>query len=206
MSTIEWYNINALIFSSSQAALLLSFFTTWLIIRQTVGKDAANHASNLFFAYVLVWKFSSVLFYWDFIWRAPMSVIYYNGGLYGMWIATITVVILYAIRVKKQEEWRKIGIKTWVLVLLLFEGYKAVLTYSMWTDGLWIAGYLFILIGVLTPKIALLKEAPFMTLLVVLALQWLSSSINGEAFHQPLLAGWLISAVLMVFNRKEIKS
>ena len=50
--------------------------------------------SRLFWFYVLIWKLSYILFSWESFVQAPMSILYFDGGLKGNILAFMAKVFL----------------------------------------------------------------------------------------------------------------
>lgn len=93
----------------------------------------------------------------------------------------------------------------WLTVLIVTEAVKLVLTASTIIDALLTGVFLVLLIYIWPKNSRLLNEAPWLTLLMVLALQWLTFSLNGDFITTGLIYSWLISAVvwLVTIRRKQ---
>lgn len=172
-------------------------------MRFEFGKTEAGKLSNLFYLFLLVWKFSSILFYWQTIIHTPVVLLYYNGGEWGIRLGIISVIILLLVYRQKDRSIGHVALKAWSLLLIWFEAIKIILTYSSWIDGVIIIGLIILLIGVWHKRLDLLSEAPILTLLIIAAIQWLVVSLDGSLFTFGLLNSWLLSAVLLMIYRRE---
>lgn len=60
--------------------------------------------SRLFWFYVLIWKLSYILFSWESFVQAPMSILYFDGGLKGN-ILAFMVMIIVLVKHRAGIEW-----------------------------------------------------------------------------------------------------
>lgn len=71
-------------------AMLLTASALWL--RHT--KQTASRAIDHFITFILVWKFSVFVTDTQSVIQQPLSLIYFNGGLVGVVMASLTVVVI----------------------------------------------------------------------------------------------------------------
>ena len=93
----------------------LSIPITWLafilaILYSDFRNKHADHFTNkrieqLVWVYLFIWKFSYILFSWNSFMKAPLSLLYFDGGKYGHLLAlTVMIVLLY--RNKAELDWQ----------------------------------------------------------------------------------------------------
>lgn len=92
----------------------LSIPITWLaFILAVLYSDFRNKRADRFtnkiieqllWVYIIIWKFSYILFSWNSFIKAPLSLLYFDGGKYGHLLAlTVMIVMLY--RNKAKLDW-----------------------------------------------------------------------------------------------------
>jgi len=200
---VEWYGIHAFNFSSSQAAVIGGFVLVYWLIRNEQGKDVANKLSNLFYLFIMVWKFSSVLIYWEIVLREPMVVLYYNGGDWGIRLGIAGVIIWLMIYRRSEQKMYQTALKAWVLFLLSFETIKILLTVASWLEWIVLIGLLVMFLAIWSKKVNMFEKVPVLTLAVVLSFQWLLISLHGEWMTNGFVNTLIVSAILLLLNRKE---
>lgn len=67
-------------------------------------KGTAKVISRLFWLYLIVWKFSYIVFSWESFRQAPMSLLYFDGGLKGH-LAALLMGALLVIKERHALEW-----------------------------------------------------------------------------------------------------
>ncbi|TFE01465.1 hypothetical protein [Jeotgalibacillus salarius] len=133
-----------------------------------------------------------------------MSILYYNGGDLGLLLAVAAVLLQLIYYSRKTPEITVYWLPAWLIVLTVTEAVKLILTASSIIDAL-LAGVFLVLLVLIWPKTSrLLKEAPWLSLLIVLALQWLTVSLNGDFITAGLIYSWLISITVWFLTIRRI--
>ena len=73
---------------------LAAFFIAVIALMFRAKKAGAGQFENLLFIYIIVWKASYILFSFEEFVKAPLSILYFNGGVRGQLVAFIIVLAL----------------------------------------------------------------------------------------------------------------
>nr|WP_251047629.1 hypothetical protein [Planococcus sp. ISL-110] len=92
-----------------------------LIMRWVIGDKIGEWYWNAVPLYILVWKFSYILFSFEHFLDMPLSLLYFNGGLYGHLLAVALVSIYLALAQKKQAELARQAPVAWLLFFLAYQ-------------------------------------------------------------------------------------
>src|SRR5699024_9068215 len=86
------------------------------------------------------WKLSIILFQFPFIIKNPLSIVYFDGGAKGYYLAIVLVLLYIALKVKKA-----VVSVDWViyLILLTFTLYEIIL-HVLVIEPLWMKGIVFV--------------------------------------------------------------
>ncbi|MDQ0214889.1 hypothetical protein J2S13_001288 [Oikeobacillus pervagus] len=122
-----WYNFGSLTIPGSWIALLVTFLIIGLLLK-FIARDSSfqDLYANAVFLFLITWKFSVILFDFKNVIAYPLSILYFNGGMKGYWLAII-VVIIYLCMKGKWEEDRLYLIFTCGLIIYLYEGFSSIL-------------------------------------------------------------------------------
>ncbi|MBT2571324.1 hypothetical protein [Planococcus sp. ISL-110] len=102
-------------------AVLLAAAAASLIMRWVIGDKIGEWYWNAVPLYILVWKFSYILFSFEHFLDMPLSLLYFNGGLYGHLLAVALVSIYLALAQKKQAELARQAPVAWLLFFLAYQ-------------------------------------------------------------------------------------
>ncbi|MEK4250054.1 TlpA family protein disulfide reductase [Paenibacillus sp. FSL W7-1287] len=127
--------------------------------------DTTNKILNrLLWSYLIVWKFSYILFAWSSFRLSPISLLYFDGGLKGHLLAILTMTILL-VKTHRGFMW-EVGWKYWARFIAVFQlisysfsehwllaltslilfimiewRWKLWILFAQWTILLWSAGW-----------------------------------------------------------------
>ncbi len=100
----------------------------WLMLRyqyrnQRVQEEVLIPLTNAFWLWMVVWKASYLLFYPVEVIQRPISLLYYDGGERGAWLAALAAVVY----IWKAASKRNIIFAAWVdsLIIYMLAGYLA---------------------------------------------------------------------------------
>jgi hypothetical protein len=108
-------------------AASLTLFLAFLIYRILSGKKVGEWYWNYFFLYFLIWKLSYIAFDLKFFIGFPLSVLYFNGGIKGHFLALAILSIYLLIAVKK---YHSIAEESPHLFLLYFICYEVISNFQ----------------------------------------------------------------------------
>lgn len=91
MDVTTFYTIGSFTFPSSWAAIIVAFIVAYIAIRIWYGKQHAVRLADAFFYVIIVWKLSVVLIDFKMILRAPLGIVYFNGGIAGFVLSLLFV-------------------------------------------------------------------------------------------------------------------
>lgn len=89
--------------SSTILAVVIAFILASVVYRVAFKETTSDWYGNSFFYYVLIWKFSYILFHFSLFIDYPMSVLYYNGGWLGHILALLFLTIYFIIWMNKSR-------------------------------------------------------------------------------------------------------
>ncbi|MCP3761174.1 hypothetical protein NLX67_02045 [Domibacillus sp. A3M-37] len=175
-----------------QPAVALALFGTWLYARLTLGKAFSEQVSSAAFLFIAVWKLSILLFQFELVIKAPLSLLYFNGGTNGF-ILGIMVALAY-MGMKKMPAYK--AALAWAVVVAIYPLAFALLSGS-WTywDGIQTAGsVLFFFVA---------KEGVERALILLLFWQLLFLSADGDVFSVEAMVYTLVTAYIIMWRKKK---
>lgn len=92
MPVTKLFIIGSITVPSSWIALIVGFVVAYGAIRMYYGKIQATVLSDAFFNLVIVWKLAVILTNFSTVIRAPLSILYFHGGLVGFYLGLIVVI------------------------------------------------------------------------------------------------------------------
>lgn len=141
---------------NGQLILFASFYLAgWLMLHYRLRgsqekKMIMSVASNAFLLWLLIWKASYFLFHPQEVISAPMSLLYFDGGERGQWIASLAAIAFSGYTFRKQSLpvrlWLDSGVWFWFAgwsvyhTLLLVMG-EAPSVYAFLLAGLGLAAW-----------------------------------------------------------------
>lgn len=110
MKILSQIQIGNITISVVWIAVFISFLFASLILR-LFRKSSGDWLWNGFFLYFIVWKFSYALFNFTFILKNPLSLLYFDGGIKGHFLALLLLgVYLYFFVRKTGETYEEISL------------------------------------------------------------------------------------------------
>ncbi|WP_143331883.1 hypothetical protein [Domibacillus antri] len=188
---MEFIQIANVTLPIQQPAVIAALFGAWLYTRIQYGKSFSEQISNAAFLFVIVWKGSILLFQFPLVIKAPMSLLYFNGGIYGFWLG-LAAAFFYAY-VKKMPSSKTAG--AWAAIVVLYPLSLSFLSasFTIW-DAVQAAGsILFFFVA---------KEGLERALTLLLFWQLLFLSADGRLFSMESLV-YIVVTVYFIFWRKK---
>ncbi|WP_025786035.1 hypothetical protein [Sporosarcina sp. D27] len=87
---------------SSWIAAVIGFILAWLAVRVKFGKPVADIVVDALFTTIIVWKLSVIVTDFETVLRAPMAILYFNGGMFGF-LAGILIAALFILFSRKPK-------------------------------------------------------------------------------------------------------
>ena len=114
----EWYSIRTLTLPATAIALLAAFFVVWLVLRMQFSKRWSGVYADAIFTFILVWKFSLIVTDFKAVLAQPLTLLYFNGGTFGIYLGVITVLVqLLWKRQKLQFDAEGVMASIWAVIL-----------------------------------------------------------------------------------------
>ncbi|WP_223634599.1 hypothetical protein [Planococcus sp. 4-30] len=186
-------------------AVLLGALAASLIMRIVLGDKPGEWYGNAVMLYILVWKFSYILFNFDYFLDMPLSILYFNGGLYGHLLGIAFVTGYLVLAQKKHPDLTRQAPVSWLLFFLSYQ----ILLQSL--ENNWVEATLhslLIVVSILAIRLlAKRADVPTGLLLVLLfALELLISSLSAPLLSWQNATVLLLAAVTIAMsNRLERK-
>ena len=103
MIVTNFYFVGNVTLASSWIALIIAFVVAYIAIRFRFGKEISGVLVDSIFYFVLVWKLSVIVTDFGNVIKSPLSIIYFNGGTIGFYLALLAVGITLLIESKKKK-------------------------------------------------------------------------------------------------------
>ncbi|WP_298824752.1 hypothetical protein [uncultured Planococcus sp.] len=186
-------------------AVLLGALAASLMMRFVLGDKSGEWYGNAITLYILVWKFSYILFNFDYFLDMPLSILYFNGGLNGHLLGLAFVTGYLVLAQKKHDDLARQAPVAW---LLFFLSYQTILQSleNNWVEAA-LHGLLLVVSILAIRLLAKRADVPTGLLLVLLfALELLISSLSAPLLSWQNATVLLLAAVtIAMYNRFEKK-
>ncbi|MBD7909694.1 hypothetical protein [Sporosarcina gallistercoris] len=83
MAVTDYYLLWKVTVPSSWIAVVGGFILAWLAVRMKFGKSVADTVADALFTTIIVWKLSVIVTDFETVRRAPLALLYFNGGRFG---------------------------------------------------------------------------------------------------------------------------
>ncbi|WP_338751522.1 hypothetical protein [Bacillus sp. FJAT-52991] len=191
---MKWYTIGSITIPVSQLALGITFLLIGAYLWWKKEKDLLDVYGNTVFLFIIVWKFSIIIFSFSMVIEAPMSLLYFNGGERGLWLAVMAALMYMAWKWSPQQ-WYD-GVKIWMMVIVLFEMLLAMLSgQAGLLDTIRLAG------GAMA--LSFLIRAPLQVLWLFTLWQLLFESWAGEVVSTTGLLYIGVTIYFVMIRRKQ---
>lgn len=88
---------------SSWIASIIGFILAWFAVKMKFGKPVADIVVDALFTTITVWKLSVIVTDFETVRRAPMAILYFNGGMFGF-LAGILIATLFILFSRKPKQ------------------------------------------------------------------------------------------------------
>lgn len=103
MGVTNFFLIGNTTVPSSWLALLGSFVVAYIGLRLRFGKEISGVLGDAIFYFILVWKLSVIVTDFGNVIKAPLSIIYFNGGIIGFYLGLLAVGVTLLVESKKKN-------------------------------------------------------------------------------------------------------
>lgn len=184
---------------ASIAGLILASLLHWIIN----GEKIEEWYWNGFFLYFLIWKLSYILFQFKLFLDMPLSIIYFNGGLEGHFLALIILsVYLIFITGKKYPSIYKESARIFLFYFISYQVVINLLEKNQMETLLHIillAGYIFLLLYLRKKHLTLTIQMFIMAMM----LELLILSIFQSLFSTQVWTFTLLGIMMLIVSKKN---
>ncbi|WOV85047.1 hypothetical protein PGH26_03720 [Sporosarcina jeotgali] len=79
---------------SSWIAAVIGFILAWLAVKMKFGKPVADLFIDALFTTIIVWKLSVIVTDFETVRRAPLAILYFNGGTFGFLAGLVVAAVV----------------------------------------------------------------------------------------------------------------
>ncbi|MEW4327197.1 hypothetical protein Q0N12_11030 [Rossellomorea marisflavi] len=196
---MTYVQLGALSIPASWLAVVVALITGSILHRIATKRKTGDWYWNGAFLYIVIWKLSYIFFHFNLFIQTPMSILYYNGGLYGHFIALAALSYHLLIKNRKERlQHPEDGARTLFFFLLSDEA-----SISFFQRD-WLHGGVntLVLIGFFIWT-SVLKEEMKGVLLLFLLLGLLSMSLFDDIYSIRTLTFLWIGAIALILSPKR---
>lgn len=102
MLVTNYFLLYNLTVPSSWIALIIAFVIAYSIVRLRFGKHLAEQLADLIFYFIIVWKLSVLITNFETVLHSPLSIIYFHGGRFGIFLGLFVMGLKVFINLKKK--------------------------------------------------------------------------------------------------------
>lgn len=198
---MAYFQLFKLTIPSIWPAVILAFFVATLLYKLATSEKITDWFGNAFFTYIVVWKFSYILFYLPNFLKLPLGALYFNGGIKGHWVALL-IIVLYVTFLAHKKYPQVTQQITPVLLLyvisfeFLFDLFNQNLTFAIIQIALLISIYILLMVY---------KQIHVQTTILLFAIELMILSLQHTLSLTKLLTySAFIVLALTARRRKEI--
>lgn len=206
MDVTNYFLIGKVTIPSSWIAVLVGFFFAYFAIRFKYKKQIAEIVLDGFFYFILTWKFSVIFTQFTTVIKAPITILYFNGGKTGI-ILGLAIAFLHVYRAAKKaniEAAERVAI--FISVVIALTGYQVMMALlnsgSLLAKGITIVSFLlFAMFTWLTAHKNM--EAPKQLAILLLAVHFFVAAFQPNGvMHISIVATILISSLFVIWMSK----
>lgn len=146
MNVTNYYFVANATIPSSWIASLVGFLIAYLIIRFKYNKAIAEVLLDGFFYFILTWKLSVIITQFPTVIKAPLTILYFNGGTIGILLGLVVAMIQVYRAVMKTNVTMDGRIGLFIGVLIAFGSYQVLMAIlneaTLLARGITIIGFI----------------------------------------------------------------
>ncbi len=200
---MKWYSMISLSFPASWAAIVIASLLLFLYLFVQNEKEAANLWSNAFFSFIIIWKLTVILFYFKMTMKNPLTIVYFNGGLKGYWIAFVISLLYFAYKMTRSNKiGRNLIGEAWIFLIMAYEFTFFILNEESML--LSVSQFIVHLLFLVSIKLKFKqKESMIQAIVLFTAFQGFIYSIKGQLLSVPMLSYVVASLIIVVFIQRR---
>ncbi|MCZ2257258.1 hypothetical protein [Sporosarcina sp. G11-34] len=190
-------------------ALVVAFVVAYFAIRLKFGKRISGVLSDSIFYFIIVWKFSVILTDFQNVIKAPLSIIYFNGGRIGFYLGLLAIIITILIELKRKTLHKFDLVPLFVGVITIQTIYQILMAFL--NDGSLVAKIMTVLIFstftlLVWGTMKKFEKTPIQLALLFTAVHIFAASFQPVGiFGIPVFTTLIISLFFIIITIKESK-
>lgn len=197
---MTWYTIGTLSFPATWISILAGFLVTGVFLSIRKMKETSNWFGNVAFIFILTWKLSVVLFQFKMILSAPLSILYFNGGIKGYWLGVLASIVYTYFYVKRNNIKIEEFVQAWILFIVIFEFVSSYVLHKslIWVLIHFIFGFIVMILSFLKAKQSIWQLQIMVLYIGVLAIIY---SFTNQLLSMPMATYVLIAIILSILAK-----
>lgn len=194
---------------SAWIALVVAFVVAYFAIRLRFGKQVSSVMADSIFYFIIVWKFSVIVTDFQNVIKAPLSILYFNGGRIGFYLGLLAIIITILVELKR-ENLNKLDLTTLFIGVITIQSVYQIMM-ALLNDGSLVAKVMTVLIFSAFALLVWGSVQKFEKTPTQLAMLFVAVHIFAAAFQPlgifslPVITTLLISLFFVIINSKENK-
>lgn len=209
MNITNFFIIGNTTVPSTWIALAVAFVVAYFAIRLRFGKQISGVMADSIFYFIIVWKFSVILTDFQNVIKAPLSIIYFNGGRIGFYLGLLAIIITILVELKRKTL-NKFDLTTLFIGTITIQAVYQIMM-ALFYDGSLVAKIITVLIfSTFTLLVwGLMKKfekTPIQLAMLFAAVHIFAASFQPVGiFAIPVFTTLLMSLFFVIINLKENK-
>jgi len=194
---------------SAWIALVVAFVVVYFAIRLRFGKQVSGVMADSIFYFIIVWKFSVILTDFQNVIKAPLSILYFNGGRIGFYLGLLAIIITILVELKRKTL-NKLDLSTLFIGVITIQAVYQIMM-ALLNDGSLVAKVMTVLIFsaftlLVWGSVQKFEQTPIQLAMLFVAVHIFVASFQPLGiFSLPVITTLLISLFFVIINSKENK-
>lgn len=194
---------------SAWIALVVAFVVAYFAIRLRFGKQVSGVMADSIFYFIIVWKFSVIVTDFQNVIKAPLSILYFNGGRIGFYLGLLAIIITILVELKRKNL-NKLDLTTLFIGVITIQAVYQIMM-ALLNDGSLVAKVMTVLIFsaftlLVWGSVQKFEKTPIQLAMLFVAVHIFAASFQPLGiFSLPVITTLLISLFFVIINSKENK-
>jgi len=194
---------------SAWIALVVAFVVAYFAIRLRFGKQVSGVMADSIFYFIIVWKFSVIVTDFQNVIKAPLSILYFNGGRIGFYLGLLAIIITILVELKRKNL-NKLDLTTLFIGVITIQSVYQIMM-ALLNDGSLVAKVMTVLIFsaftlLVWGSVQKFEKTPIQLAMLFVAVHIFAASFQPLGiFSLPVITTLLISLFFVIINSKENK-
>jgi len=194
---------------SAWIALVVAFVVAYFAIRLRFGNQVSGVMADSIFYFIIVWKFSVIVTDFQNVIKAPLSILYFNGGRIGFYLGLLAIIITILVELKRKNL-NKLDLTTLFIGVITIQAVYQIMM-ALLNDGSLVAKVMTVLIFsaftlLVWGSVQKFEKTPIQLAMLFVAVHIFAASFQPLGiFSLPVITTLLISLFFVIINSKENK-